>query len=71
MPTVAKPLYSFSLVTPGYLPGPLLRITHHPSHLPDRIPKRHSPDHQQVGTQHRIARFTVETLQQARGLRFL
>src|SRR5687767_7671359 len=70
MPTIAKTLHSFSLVTPRYLPGPLLGITHHPGHLPDRIPKRHPPHHQQVGTQHRIARLTVETLQ-PRGLRFL
>ena len=51
---VAKPLDPFRLVTPRDLPGPLLAIAHHPGHLPDRIAQRHPPDHQQVGTQHRI-----------------
>src|SRR3954462_11401182 len=68
VPTIAKPLDPFGLVTLGDLPGPLLRISHHPGYFAHRIPKRDAPYHKQVGAQHRISSLPVQSFQ-PRGFR--
>ena len=68
--TIAKSLNTSVLVTLGDLFGPLLGVAHHLCHFAGRVPNRHAPDHQQVGTQYRIARSAVELLQSF-GLQFL
>lgn len=67
--TVAEPLDSLRLVAAGDL-SPTSPNSPPSGHLPDRVPKRHPPDHRQVGTPPRIGGLAVEALQ-SRGLRFL